>query len=115
SILAGLNLGQMQTNYLLQQGMTVADPAAYSDISSPAVSPFLWQGMYHSIMTSQTAGTGDLEMWDSLSPVISNYLNNQIIPIGVMLWDYDRIRADAVSSGIIQPDGSGQYLEQISL
>jgi len=72
--------------------------------------------MYFTFLTAHMHGTSDLELWDSAEMVINEYLAQDIIPIGMMVFEFDRVKENAMESGLLVTVGPEErYLKDGNL
>lgn len=110
SVFMNVNMEGLNTNLLIDRSIGIHNPALYDGISTGNnVSPYLFEGLYNTLYMSCTDTLNPLADWElDIEPMWK--LNNSYYSanIGLLFFDYDRVKPHALDSGLLTTDG--QYL-----
>jgi len=111
SIFANVDLSTMQTNFLIDKSFLAQDPQVHNGVISEMnkMDKFKFQSLYYTMMFANKLPYPNMTPFESILPNINLHNTLNTTSIGIMAWDYDRIKSSALEDSLLRTDGSYLY------
>ncbi|MCO6494420.1 MAG: T9SS type A sorting domain-containing protein [Bacteroidetes bacterium] len=111
SVFMNVNTEGLSTNLLADRSLGIHDLSLYDGFTvGNNISPYLFEGLYNTLYMSCTDTMNPLADWENyVEPVWKQNNSYSSANIGLLFFDYDRVKPHAIDSGLLTTDGLYLY------
>lgn len=106
SIFEHVDMNRLQTGYLSNAGFLGQNLEQYRGLSTDtgSINNRDLQFVYNMLFTSNVKSENEMPFWDSTAHKLDSIKGSGIIPIPIILWEYDKIKDYAIDSNLLSTD-----------